>query len=375
MSGAVVSGVEETVTSAARVRVDELVSFALEQLEGLRLPSGLYCFDRAEREPALRGESVRYSLMALLGYQRARDAGLDVRTDLDALFDTCVERVATFTPGDCGLALWAASRQHDRHVPELVRALEQRISAEHALEPRVGMEIAWMVLGLVAVARSEPSSASARRRVVEHFGARRAPSGLYYHDGSSRFRHRLPNFATQIYSLMALCALARAGLHDRALVDAITLGDHLLATQLANAGWPWLFDAERVRVVERFEVYTVHQDAMAPMAMLELTLLTGDVRYRDAAVRGLAWSRGENALRTDLLDIEGGFAYRSIRRRAPWDRIALGTASGGAMATGRAMKLPEFALEVNRTTRPYHLGWMLEAWAGREMEAGDAGRG
>jgi len=199
------------VTSAARVRVDELVSFALEQLEGLRLPSGLYCFDRAEREPALRGESVRYSLMALLGYQRARDAGLDVRTDLDALFDTCVERVATFTPGDCGLALWAASRQHDRHVPELVRELEQRISAEHALEPLVGMEIAWMVLGLVAVARSEPSSASARRRVVEHFGARRAPSGLYYHDGSSRFRHRLPNFATQIYSLMALCALARAG--------------------------------------------------------------------------------------------------------------------------------------------------------------------
>ena len=368
------SGVGGTVTSAARVRVEELVSFALDHLEGLRLPSGLYCFDRAERAAAGRGESVRYSLMALLGYQRARDAGLEVPTDLDALFDTCVERAATFTAGDCGLALWAASRQHDRHVPELVHELEQRIAAEHALEPLVGMEIAWMVLGLVAVAVSENSSDSARRRVVEHFDARRAASGLYYHDGSSRFRRRLPNFATQIYSLMALCALARAGLHDRARAHATTLGDHLLATQLADGGWPWLFDAERVRVVERFEVYTVHQDAMAPMAMLELTHLTGDPRYRDAAVGGLAWSRGENALHTDLLDIAGGFAHRSIRRRPPWDRLALGTASGGAMAVGRPLELPEFALEVNRTTRPYHLGWMLEAWAGRETEADGASR-
>jgi hypothetical protein len=45
------------------------------------------------------------------------------------------------------------------------------------------------------------------------------------------------------------------------------------------------------------------------------------------------------------------------------------------MAINRPLELPAFALEINRTTRPYHLGWMLEAWAGREMEADDAGRG
>ena len=27
-------------------------------------------------------------------------------------------------------------------------------------------------------------------------------------------------------------------------------------------------------------------------------------------------------------------------------------------------------LEVNRTMRPYHLGWILEAWSGREELAG-----
>jgi len=29
----------------------------------------------------------------------------------------------------------------------------------------------------------------------------------------------------------------------------------------------------------------------------------------------------------------------------------------------------EIAIEVNPTDRPYHLGWVLEAWAGREPGA------
>ena len=144
------------------------------------------------------------------------------------------------------------------------------------------------------------------------------------------------------------------------------LGDQLLRLQQPDGGWPWLFEAERGFVVEPYEIYTVHQDAMAPMALLELGDLTQDPQYRAAAVRGLAWSRGDNPLRADLILPGAQFAHRSIRRRTPWDRAALLASSAGAVLAHRPVHVPGFALEINATCRPYHLGWILEAWAGRE---------
>src|SRR6202030_1743282 len=118
------------------------------------------------------------------------------------------------------------------------------------------------------------------------------PSGLAYHEAHSRVRRRLPNFATAIYTLLALAVLGLRGLYRDAARDAGRMADHLLRLQLPDGGWPWLFDADRAEVVERFEIYSVHQDAMAPMALLALTEVTGNPRYAAAAQRGLAWSTG-----------------------------------------------------------------------------------
>ena len=77
---------------------------------------------------------------------------------------------------------------------------------------------------------------------------------------------------------------------------------------------PWLYDAERGTVVERYEVYSVHQDAMAPMAFIELWEASGDTRYLDAVARGLRWIHGRNELGADMVDRENGLVLRSIRR-------------------------------------------------------------
>ena len=52
-----------------------LVDFAFQVLPSLQQPSGLYCFDRTFDSPEIRGESVRYSLMVLLGLSRAQSSG------------------------------------------------------------------------------------------------------------------------------------------------------------------------------------------------------------------------------------------------------------------------------------------------------------
>ena len=64
--------------------VTELIAFALDSLSSLRHASGLYCYDRVWDATELRGESVRYSFMVLLGLQRAQAAGYSVDVDLDA---------------------------------------------------------------------------------------------------------------------------------------------------------------------------------------------------------------------------------------------------------------------------------------------------
>ena len=341
-----------------------LVEFALESLPTLRRPSGLYCYDRVFGDEALRGESVRYSLMVLLGLQRATRAGMSVGVDVDGLYGLCLGQLPTFTAGDVGLALWATEDGRASAVPELLARVRTLLATDDDLDGLVGMEVAWLAIGISQWAH-EPGADEALSRVVAALRRRRAPSGLYVHDGRSASRSRFPNFATEIYTVLALVSLARAGLDDDAREHAEILANLLVRFQDPDGGWPWLYDAERAEVVERYEVYSVHQDAMAPMAMLELSELTGDDSYATAAVRGLAWSRGHNELAFDLIDRDARFAHRSIRRKRPWDRVVLAANVAGARFAGRPLHRSGSFLEVNRTCRPYHLGWMLEAWAGR----------
>ena len=65
----------------------------------------------------------------------------------------------------------------------------------------------------------------------------------------------------------------------------------------------------------------------------------------------------------------GSGAKRSIRRRPRYQRIALVSNALTSGLMGRPLRSGAAAAEVNETSRPYHLGWILEAWAGRDIGA------
>ena len=133
-----------------------------------------------------------------------------------------------------------------------------------------------------------------------------------------------------------------------------------------DGGWPWLYDAEKGAVVEPFEVYSVHQHGMAPMAFFEYAEATGrDVRA--TLTRSLSWL-SRNELNFPMIDHKTGLIYRSIRRTSPSDRLHIYLRMMETMM-GRAPGLfgeNPAGLEVNFTCRPYELGWTLEAWCGRD---------
>jgi hypothetical protein len=277
-----------------------------------------------------------------------------------------------FTPGDFGLAIWADSRLDNRATSRLLEAVRDRLWNERYLARLPGMEIAWLLIGLSEAVRTGTSDERDLCHLLNHLRRqRRAESGLFYHHGHAGVRRHLPNFATEIYTLLALSLLSRYGIDASCLTEATQLGDHLLRLQRPDGGWPWLYHADRAIVVEDYELYSVHQDAMAPMALLELSAVTKNPKYSDAALAGLAWSRGRNDLGFDLLDEDAGFAHRSIRRLRPWNRVIPALNSAVALARRHPIGAAGLGLEVNRTCRSYHLGWILEAWAGRVPVSAD----
>jgi len=351
--------------------VTPLIDFALESLPAMRLRDGAFCFERRVGNPAPLGRSARYTLMVELGLLRAQTAGYTVPFDLDEL-DAVAWReldAGELTPGDIGLMLWIDARRGSDCGDKLADRLDQALAISGGLPARLGMELGWIITGLAhhTAAGGSPTgtrllSAALDQLLVEN----RAPTSLFRHFGNPGWRRRFPNFATQIYSVLALAVVARHGLDDRALPAAIATADRLLETQLPDGGWPWLFDAERGTVVERYEIYSVHQDAMAPMALLELAEITQDPRYTNATAHGLAWIHGNNELNQNMTDHQNGLVLRSIRRKRGHDRLwaAANTAASHAGITPRGTTAR--LTETNPTDRPYHFGWVLEAWSGRE---------
>lgn len=343
-----------------------LLGFAEDALDQLRLPNGLYCFDRTFESPVLRGESVRYSIIVLLGLLRRKASGIQPGIVIEDLYRKIKARRSSLGVGDLGLLLWAESRMGSEEARYTIAVLD-RVSADTAtLGHLAGMEAAWFVLGAVHALDAGFPARILAERAIRHLQSRKSPrSPLFRHTALKRERALFPNFATEIYSLLALCEIARAEMSRDALVDAVRLANSLIGLQLADKGWPWLFHSDRAVVVEPYEVYSVHQDAMAPMALLALAEVSGDRSYAQAAVESSRWGFGNNELGFQFYDQQHHFAHRSIRRRgwAQRTNLALNVAWAGI---GQGSRVDLGGVTIEKTCRPYHLGWVLEAWSGRE---------
>ena len=341
-----------------------LVRFAADVTEALRYEDGVHCFDLGWAEGSLRGRSPRYTLMVALGFSRAEAASYVLPRPAVAHVDAALKDPSQLSHGDKGLAVWVLSRLGDeRAVPLLA---ELALLPDEQLVPLEGMEIAWLVIGCAAAVEAGFDASSALHRflgVLRGRQARRSP--LFHHLGTGRGRALLPNFATQVYSLLALADVARITNDAESLRGARALGDLLVELRRADAGWPWLFHAEKGSVVEEYQVYSVHQDAMAPMAYFALADATGDRADARSGAEGLPWCFGANELDFQFYDAEMRFAHRAIRRAGWADRAELWINTGAGLA-GVSRRAKVGKPEINTTCRPYHLGWVMEAWAGRE---------
>jgi hypothetical protein len=356
---------------SGEVRIRDLIQLALDGLHRMQLASGLFCYTLRPGVPHSQGVSVRYSLMVYLGLRKAERAGWEHGFDMPVLEDRLFASLDSphLRPGDFGLYLWAdAVGSGGRRVERLLHRLVPALQESGGLETREGQEVSWIANGLSHTrihGLPEEGEQLLRQALDLLVGRNQAPPGLFYHRAVG-IRRRFPNFASEIYCTHALASAASLEVDGRALPAAIRAGDEIARLQLADGGWPWIFDVNKSRVVEPYEIYSVHQHAMAPMALLQLAEASGERRFVDYAARGLSWICGTNELAQDMVDEGERIIYRSIRRQRPWDRVQLYTNTASAALLGRSIARNGWRIELDTTCRPYELGWLLEAWCGRE---------
>jgi hypothetical protein len=312
------------------------------------------------------GTSLRYGAIAALGLMRLAEpdqrdvlGGLTVH-DLLGRLAKGLDSITNV--GDAAIVCWAcAAAEHG----DLLRAVGRLAELDRPDRPVDVLAAAWVVTALVAARGHtdvEEHLAAARGRLLAARGA-----AVYPHTTGGDtpwYRAHVGSFADQVYPIQALARLHGSADDPEALAVANTVAGVICAAQGPAGQWWWHYDSRTGEVVEGYPVYTVHQHAMAPMALLDLAD-AGGTGHLDAIGQGLRWLQGPPEAGQDLVLDEPPITWRKVARGDPRKVVRGLRAASTRIRPG--MRLPALYRvyrpgPVDHECRPYELGWLLMTW-------------
>lgn len=361
--------------------VEELKALSLRALRRMYLPAERMFVFRFRREGAgvaAEGVSRRYTAIVLIGLAAegpdvaGAAFGEDDVGDVVARLLEDVDQVEN--TGDVALTLWAAVVWKDAAAR---RALDRLAAMRPWAASIPTVELAWCLTALSLQARAGYGDTAMARRTADRLLAS-------FFEGAELFPHwpigakapwsrrHVSCFADWVYPVQALAHYHSACGDARASAVARRSADRMCALQGPAGQWWWHYDVRTGRVIEGYPVYAVHQDAMAPMALFDLRAACG-TDHREFARRGMQWliEPAEVGSGGTLIDREADLIWRKVARREPRKLVRGIQATASRLhpafrAPGMDAMFPPTATDFE--CRPYHLGWLLYAWAHRPLE-------
>jgi hypothetical protein len=311
------------------------------------------------------GTSLRYGVIAALGLMRLPaqvSRAVLGGDDCHDLLGRLAKRLDdTTSRGDVALLCWALAEAGHSELPH---ALDRLWQLERRRDPFDVVSAAWVVTALVA-ARAltdvEQHLAVARARLL---GARREVFPHVIGATSPAYRCHVGSFADQVYPVQALARLHGSADDPRALAVAEQVAAVICRDQGAAGQWWWHYDSRTGDVVEGYPVYSVHQHAMAPMALLDLAEAGGQ-GHTDAICRGLRWLARPPETSADLIPGEPPVIWRKVARGDPAKLVRGLRAAATRLRPGTRLSALDLAFRpgtIDHECRPYELGWLLHAW-------------
>jgi hypothetical protein len=271
--------------------------------------------------------------------------------------------------GDLGLLLWTCALVAPERYDEVYSTFKVSAALGHYREVREGrtMEMAWFLAGLAHGARGGHRNLSGLSDLAHRsfmlLQKNQGRNGIFGHLANEggiigTLRGRLGSFADQVYPIYALSQFGSTFDHDEALNVAQACAETICEIQGPLGQWWWHYDSQTGRVVGKYPVYSVHQDAMAPLALFALGNSTGK-NYSPWIFKGLGWIYGKNELNRDLCEKTSSIVWRSIYLSKPISHIR---EAASLLGLGPQSATPA-GLHVKFEDRPYHFGWVLYAFA------------
>lgn len=349
-----------------------LVPVALAGLEKMQDTAGLFSH-KSLLEPdgtfVNRGVDPLYTAACVVGLLSCHEARRPPHTHRAArALDALLEREHERDPAVLGTTLWGCVLAGDERAPQVAQRLIGSLQPRRSSSMQLGLALTglarWLAVG-DAAAGVAPAARMLAGEIERRFVARAHVFAATARPPTRNpLLQRLTSFASQVYPVLGLSELALAtGTEPPPAVSRVC--DFLAEAQGDRGQWWWFYSTTKRRVMEGYPVYSVHQDAMAPMALLS----AGRVRVGDYArplISGLHWVGGDNELGRSMVDPRAGLIYRAIQRAggdadgfAGWSRGQRWSVYRGAL-TGRPARSPR-ELELLCESRSYHLGWLLVA--------------
>jgi len=365
---------------SANLGIPELCALAANGLVAMLDPEKqLFCY-RLNRTPkglVREGLSHRYTVMSLLGLHRLEAGGhRSGRVDTRSIFDALLADLGWIDNiGDLGLLLWLCAVTRPERLEEIYSDLDVRGALARFSGARNGvtMEVAWFLSGLAHAALAGghklPDLPALAGKTLSLMTANQGKHGTFGHLARSgsvmgALRGRIGSFADQVYPIYALAKFGEAFQNRAALEQARSCAEAICKAQGPLGQWWWHYDALTGKVFQRYPVYAVHQHGMAPLALFALADVAG-LDFSKSIYKGLGWIYGNNELALDLCDASSNLAWRSVYRRN-----SAGTYLKELVDFLRGILTPVPAgdLKIKFECRPYELGWLLYAFAGREVQ-------
>ena len=352
--------------------VESLKSLAIEGLRSMFHPDKrLFCFKLKKTEQGMvrEGVSHRYTMMTLMGLKRLEETGVSSPIAIAPVLDGLLKDLSWMDNiGDLGVLLWLCAIV----CPESIEDVERRADVKTALtrfrqaRERRTMELAWFLTGLChgALVRTaipayvKPLATQTYQLLINNQGER----GIFGHVGATRsiagfLRGRVGSFADQVYPIYGISKFSQAFGDKLAVERALDCALTMCEAQGSLGQWWWHYDANNGRVAGRLPVFSVHQHAMGPMALLAVAEAT-DSDFTPWIYKSLQWIR-RNELAFDMEDFSANVVWRSVYH--PTARRVLDTAT--ALICQTEDRETRRRLKIMWECRPYELGWFLYAFA------------
>jgi hypothetical protein len=361
-------------------RLSELAELSLNVIPAMQHESsGLFSHKTFIRGGAYVNQEpdVLYSTATLVGLLAQRRRPVDSVLPLGSAMDAAhaaVERRGS--PAEQANLVWASALAGDSRGEPLLAKLA---AVDPQLSPsgELGQVLYGLVAGADSFATKRDLAMGAAEKCADELLRRFRPGADVFRATPQRrtiprrelVESRFTHFAAQVYPLHGLAALH------------LTSGDPppdavgRVAARIAEAQgplgqWWWIYSSRSRKVLEGYPVYSVHQDGMAFLGLMELEKL-GVGSFTEPLGLGLDWLDGANELGVSLVDGDPPLINRCIQRTGSHADRAYGISRRNLIRVVGRSAVPDAIgdrneaepeeLEILHECRSYHLGWLLYA--------------